>query len=833
MSNPGVQALSGAIIEMFKRTAASGGSSRSGKSGKPAASGTRAPRPLPPRAPESSDEEVDGGFPPPPADIPHPFQTQHQYTYRDPEQFNATFSIVTSTQQTAMAREVSQGVELKVKTLDEALAAMDLQDPDAEAEPAERRGRRQQPQRFAVPGQGYLFSCPSEVPVPIKFAQRRKRWDFGTRVSVPEEPPVAIDFSRLLKLGSGTFGTVYKIGDLAAKFLEARTDGAQNYVCEEAMLLSRISHPNINSFIRAFVFEEAGSRAAAVLTFTELASMSLFDLISQPRWQDSGSGAMRRYHRPRFERHTLEGLKHLHSLGVVHKDIKTENVLIFVSENHLVAKLADVGCAVRGVCADRSGTPCYQAPETLALGINSSAGDMWSWGGLLWELNTGEEEPPVDYQNVFKVLGGYRDPELNLLAERRGCIHRNHFPHKPADGALEDAILSKGHALPPAVLVMLKRLFRLNPADRPTAAQLLRYARYSDPDQMLGVSLPDPRLEAEAPGSVELVSIPQLELSGVIERVPLAEDVMESRANWGAVPVTRAGEFVPGELFFKHKIRNNQRLMGAKRAVKLTDEMLTRVRFSPDGLSAMHSEWWYRWEDKLVILYVLHGSAISPGAVERVMVEGMRLSKEDPHIAPIFHYTVGTVGDFVYGAVVTEALESLGTVSWSALGAKSRVRNSLIIAKQLARLLHSLRVTHSQKIYLRPDILQPRNFLVSEGSAEDAFRFNVITAVLDDPLREAPPSTLATALGAPEKPLLGVYRDAILQNMCTGVSADDDTFKGALKGPLSNPETLKPLNLPRQTISDEFIDTRFNFIRIDPPPFLLAQTQVAADGCAQ
>lgn len=95
----------------------------------------------------------------------------------------------------------------------------------------------------------------------------------------------------------------------------------------------------------------------------------------------------------------LLALEELHSLGFVHRDIKTENIMI-AKDGHV--KLVDFGCSA---CVDEDGlywcqaaigTPDYVAPEVLQA-QNSPAGlhldcrtDIWGIGVILYELLTGE-----------------------------------------------------------------------------------------------------------------------------------------------------------------------------------------------------------------------------------------------------------------------------------------------------------------------------------------------------------------------------------------------------------------------------------------------------------
>lgn len=91
----------------------------------------------------------------------------------------------------------------------------------------------------------------------------------------------------------------------------------------------------------------------------------------------------------------LAGLEHVHNHGIIHCDIKPENVLLTVQPHGWVAKISDFGIArltqelpepptVRG----NTGSPAYMAPERF-YGQYSKASDIYSVGILLFELLAG------------------------------------------------------------------------------------------------------------------------------------------------------------------------------------------------------------------------------------------------------------------------------------------------------------------------------------------------------------------------------------------------------------------------------------------------------------
>jgi len=86
--------------------------------------------------------------------------------------------------------------------------------------------------------------------------------------------------------------------------------------------------------------------------------------------------------------HMLLGLSYLHKEGVVHRDIKLDNVMV---DDALTFKLGDLGSAKRldgtvNMMTTFAGTPVYMAPEVVRRDPYNEKSDIWSLGHLLYEL---------------------------------------------------------------------------------------------------------------------------------------------------------------------------------------------------------------------------------------------------------------------------------------------------------------------------------------------------------------------------------------------------------------------------------------------------------------
>jgi len=247
------------------------------------------------------------------------------------------------------------------------------------------------------------------------------------------------------KLGRGAVGTVWKglsirSGDFVAiKQIDITgLDKAElQALVTELELLRTLEHPNVVSLIRAirtrdqlyFVMEylEAGSLRKILRSFGPVSEPLIRNYISQ----------------------ALLGLEYLHGKGVIHRDIKCDNLLLTKSGG---VKLADFGVAtkVKHNADDMApeealGSPYWIAPEIIEMESSPTpACDIWSTGCTTIELFTGEPpniEMPTMSAMFAIVSQGITDLPENASPDLtdflRCCLQR-----KPADRPTATKLLS-------------------------------------------------------------------------------------------------------------------------------------------------------------------------------------------------------------------------------------------------------------------------------------------------------------------------------------------------------------------------------------------------------
>ncbi len=187
------------------------------------------------------------------------------------------------------------------------------------------------------------------------------------------------------KLGAGSMGTVHLAVQLsldrkvAIKILSPHLSRKADYVerfLREARSVAKLNHPNVISGID--VGEENGVRYFVM----EYASgLTVGDVLKR-------GGAMAEERVVRVAIQIGKALEHAHEAGLVHRDVKPDNILL---TKNGVAKLCDLGLAKDSPEEGRAlGTPAYISPEQAqGLAEVDHRSDLYSFGCTLYHMLTG------------------------------------------------------------------------------------------------------------------------------------------------------------------------------------------------------------------------------------------------------------------------------------------------------------------------------------------------------------------------------------------------------------------------------------------------------------
>ena len=205
--------------------------------------------------------------------------------------------------------------------------------------------------------------------------------------------------SDLQWLGSGAQGAVF-VGKFNNELLAVKKvkDSADTNIHH----LRKLNHPNI------IQFRGVCTQAPVFCIVMEYCPYGpLFNFLRE------GSDKVPPTRLVEWTKQIASGVKYLHDHKIIHRDLKSPNVLIGRNE---ILKISDFGTSrqwgEQSTCMSFAGTVAWMAPEVIRNEPCNEKVDIWSFGVLLWELLTCE----VPYQNVDSsaIIWGVGSNSLHL-----------------------------------------------------------------------------------------------------------------------------------------------------------------------------------------------------------------------------------------------------------------------------------------------------------------------------------------------------------------------------------------------------------------------------------
>jgi ankyrin repeat protein/serine/threonine protein kinase len=232
------------------------------------------------------------------------------------------------------------------------------------------------------------------------------------------------------KLGEGGFSTAYKAQDLhrnrtvVLKIYDKQ--GIQKYdIIHEIQKVEDLVHPNLVRYYDAFYWE-----VKDFMGMPQKLQVGVMEYINGGQLSDYFRQGLPLSTFEKFIDDIMNGLHALHQEGIIHLDLKPENIFIQKNDTQLIAKIGDFGLSRllnTGEIANTStmsaitGTPDYIAPEQILkrkFGINggiSFNADIWALGVIVLKYFTGKSWISSTSQaQVIEEIISQLDNGLNL-----------------------------------------------------------------------------------------------------------------------------------------------------------------------------------------------------------------------------------------------------------------------------------------------------------------------------------------------------------------------------------------------------------------------------------
>nr|AAW27900.1 SJCHGC07960 protein [Schistosoma japonicum] len=196
--------------------------------------------------------------------------------------------------------------------------------------------------------------------------------------------PCPSDFVVERFIGRGCYSLVYKVRktngpDTGSKYALKRfllkNDSAIKCVLRERRILERLAVCDFQSPFLPMLCYSMWKNYSSAFVLREGSGCDLYDLLCHV-------GCLSEANTRFYVAEIICGLEHLHSLNIVHLDVKPENILFYPDGHVFVSDLDrsyDISQNTKPTLDDFTGTPLFMAPEVARGEVIDMRSDIWSW----------------------------------------------------------------------------------------------------------------------------------------------------------------------------------------------------------------------------------------------------------------------------------------------------------------------------------------------------------------------------------------------------------------------------------------------------------------------
>lgn len=298
-----------------------------------------------------------------------------------------------------------------------------------------------------------------------------------------EDDHIAYRYQQQSILGDGSSGCVIKCLDhktgenVAIKLIQDSKKYHEQIILERDLLklLQTDSGPESHHIIK---YKESFFFRDQLCIVMELASINVYSVLCTIPFKRMPLQTIQM-----IARQTAESLAFVHSKNIIHSDIKPENIL-FMNRRRNSIKLIDFGCSCSAgnTIYTYIQSRFYRAPEVVLENPYSIEIDIWSYGCLLCELNTGKAlfEACNEEELIEMIISLIGPPKPSLVKDAPRAKYYFDPEGNPLPKVLNDrtTIQKETHINDLSLLSLISGCLKWDPNERLTADQILKHSYF-------------------------------------------------------------------------------------------------------------------------------------------------------------------------------------------------------------------------------------------------------------------------------------------------------------------------------------------------------------------